>query len=96
MIPVTGRKTAAVPFGSVFDTVGGTPVLQYRYDVNHVIASSLPKPWWTQLNVLLAYAAHYNPVNFGRSLLRPSNNLYLAPGPPINAATYLITQLLGR
>ncbi len=38
----------------------------------------MPKPWRTHLNVLLAYAAHYNPVNFGCSLLRPSNNLYLA------------------
>jgi hypothetical protein len=78
--PAAGTQSYESSFekGLVFDTVGGKPVLQYRYDGNHVIASSLPRPWRTQLNVLLAYAAYYNPVNLGRSLVRPSNNLYLA------------------
>ncbi len=80
LAPAVGTRSYESCFekGLVFDTVGGKPVLQYRHDGNHVVASSLPKPWRTQLNVLLAYAAYYNPVNFGRSLLRPSNNLYLA------------------
>ncbi|MGB2986100.1 MAG: radical SAM protein [Phycisphaerae bacterium] len=78
--PAAGTRSYESNFekGLVFNTVGGKPVLQYQYDGNHVVASSLPKPWRTQLNVLLAYAAYYNPINLGRSLLRPSNNLYLA------------------
>jgi hypothetical protein len=80
LTPAVGTRSYEANFvsGLVFDSVGNRPVLQYQFDGNHVVASSLPKPWWTQLNVLLAYAAHYNPVNFGRSLLLPSNNLHFA------------------
>jgi radical SAM superfamily enzyme YgiQ (UPF0313 family) len=78
--PAAGTRSYESSFEKrlVFDTVSGNPVLEYQFDGNHVIASSLPKPWRTQLNVLLAYAVYYNPVNLGRSLVRPSNNLYLA------------------
>ena len=64
--------------GLVFDTVGGKPVEQWQFDGNHVVASSLPKPWRTQLNVLMAYALYYNPVNLVRSVVRPANSLWLA------------------
>ncbi len=78
--PAAGTRSYESNFEKrlVFETVGGKPILQYRWDGNHVIASSLPKPWRTQLNMLLAYAAYYNPINLGRSLVRPSNTLYLA------------------
>ncbi len=78
--PAVGTRSYEANFenGFVFDSVGNRRVLQYQFDGNHVIASSLPEPWRIQLNVLLAYAAYYNLVNLGRSLVRPSNNLYLA------------------
>ena len=80
LTPAVGTRAYEANFenGHVFDSVGKRPVLQYQFDGNHVVASSLPKPWRTQLNVLLAYASYYNPVNFVRTLLRPSNKLYLA------------------
>jgi hypothetical protein len=64
--------------GLVFETVAGKPVLQWQFDGNHVVASSLARPWRTQLNLLLAYALFYNPVNLVRSVLRPRGSLYLA------------------
>ncbi len=80
LTPAVGTRSYEETFekGLVFDTVGNRPVLQYQFDGNHVIASSLPKPWRTQLNVLIGYAAYYNPLNLLRTLLRPSNTLYLA------------------
>ena len=78
--PAAGTRSYESSFekGLVFDTVGGKPVLQYQYDGNHVIASSLPKPWQVQINVLLAYALYYNPINLARTLARPASKLYLA------------------
>ena len=53
-------------------------MLQYQFDGNHVVASASPEPWRAQLNVLLAYASYYNPINLARALLRPANSLYRA------------------
>jgi len=62
----------------VFERVAGKPVEQWQFDGNHVVASSLERPWRTQRNVLLAYAMYYNPVNLVRALVRPGNSLALA------------------
>ena len=80
LTPAVGTRSyeAAFENGFVFDTVGGKRVLQWQFDGNHVVASSLPQPWWTQLNVLLAYASYYNPLNLVRALARPANSLFLA------------------
>ncbi|MHC4066151.1 MAG: B12-binding domain-containing radical SAM protein, partial [Planctomycetota bacterium] len=80
LTPAVGTRAYEASFekGLVFDTVGGDPVLQYQFDGNHVVASSSAKPWRTQLNVLLAYAWYYNPINLARALMRPANSLYLA------------------
>ena len=80
LTPAVGTRSYEAYYenGLVFDTVGGKPVLQYQFDRNNVVASSLPKPWRTQLNMLLAYVIYYNPVNFVRSLVRPANRLALA------------------
>lgn len=64
--------------GLVFESIGGQPVHQWQFDGNHVVASTLPQPWRTQLNVLLAYATYYNPLNLIRSVVRPTNSLFLA------------------
>jgi radical SAM superfamily enzyme YgiQ (UPF0313 family) len=50
--------------------VGGRPVEEYQYDGNHCVATSDPKPWRRQVNMLLSYAAFYNPLNFVRSMFR--------------------------
>ncbi len=78
--PAVGTRSFESSFenGLCFDSVGGRRVEQFHNDGNHVISSSSPNPWRTQLNVLLAYALYYNPINLVRSLLRPSNTLFLA------------------
>ncbi len=80
LTPAVGTRSYDANFekGLVFDTIGGDPVLQCRFDGNHVVSSSLPKPWLTQLNVLLAYCRYYNPVNLVRSIVRPANSLVAA------------------
>ncbi len=78
--PAVGTRAYEANYerGDVFDTVGGRAVLQYQFDGNHVVASSLGKPWQTQFNVLLAYCSYYNPINLVRVILKPSNKLRLA------------------
>ncbi|UCG16556.1 MAG: radical SAM protein, partial [Phycisphaerales bacterium] len=80
LTPAVGTRAYEANYqkGLVFDKVGGRRVLEYQFDGNHVVASSLAEPWRTQLNVVLAYAAYYNPVNLIRSVVRPSNSLFLA------------------
>ncbi|MFH0983649.1 MAG: radical SAM protein [Planctomycetota bacterium] len=80
LTPAVGTRSYEANFenGSVFDRVGGRPVLQYQFDGNHVVASAKSKPWRTQLNVVLAYAWYYNPISLARTLIRPSNRLFLA------------------
>jgi radical SAM superfamily enzyme YgiQ (UPF0313 family) len=80
LTPAVGTRSYEANFtnGAVFDTVGGQPLRQWQFDGNHVVASTLPKPWRTQLNVLVAYAWFYNPVNLVRSTIRPANSLFLA------------------
>ncbi|MCH7993916.1 MAG: B12-binding domain-containing radical SAM protein [Planctomycetes bacterium] len=80
LTPAVGTRSYEPLFenGSVFDTVGKRPVRQHQFDGNHVVASTSRKPWRNQLNVLCAYAAYYNPINFVRTLVRPANSLYLA------------------
>jgi hypothetical protein len=47
----------------------GNQVLEdRRFDGNHCIATDDPHPWQKQLNIYLAYASFYNPVNFVRAV----------------------------
>lgn len=80
LTPAVGTRSYEANFenGLVFESVGNRPVLQYQFDGNHVVATESRKPWRGQINVLLAYASYYNPVNLVRTLLRPSNSLSLA------------------
>jgi len=80
LTPAVGTRSYDANFEKklVFDTVGGQPVLQYQFDGNHVVASSSFKPWRAQVNVLLAYASYYNPINLTRTLVRPAKSLYVA------------------
>lgn len=54
----------------IFKSVAGEPVPQAFQDGNHVAASGHPRPWEKQFNLLRAYVAFYNPVNFLRVLLK--------------------------
>jgi radical SAM superfamily enzyme YgiQ (UPF0313 family) len=64
MTPSPGTKLFEGTFekGLVIDSAGGKKVLPYMYDGNYVVASSLPRPWKKQINLLLAYAFMYNPL----------------------------------
>lgn len=66
--------------GIIFKTLDGQRVDDYLWDGNHVISIGSSKPWQLQRNVLLAYAAFYNPINLVRAFLRPHrkwSDLYL-------------------
>ncbi len=80
LTPAVGTRSYEANFenGLVFETVGKRPLGQYQFDGNHVVASESRHPWRMQVNVLLAYASYYNPVNFVRTLVRPTNTLYMA------------------
>lgn len=80
MTPSNGSKGYGEMFASrlVFESVGGQPVEQHMLDGNHVVASSLDKPWKKQLNILAAYGYFYNPLRFLIALARPKSRLYFA------------------
>jgi radical SAM superfamily enzyme YgiQ (UPF0313 family) len=79
LTPAVGTRAYEANYENalVFDSVGGRPVLEHQFDGNHVVATASRKPWRMQLNVLLAYASFYNPLNLLRTLIRPANSLYL-------------------
>jgi radical SAM superfamily enzyme YgiQ (UPF0313 family) len=54
--------------GLVLNQVADQKVEDYQYDGNHCIATEDPKPWRKQLNIYLAYASFYNPLNFVRAV----------------------------
>ena len=72
MTPSAGTKLYEQTFtaGQVFNRVGGRDVLPHMYDGNYVVASSHPRPWRKQLNMLIGYASFYNPLWLAMSLLR--------------------------
>lgn len=55
--------------GTLYKSVGGDPVPQAFQDGNHVAASRHCRPWWRQINILIAYATFYNPLNTLRVLV---------------------------
>src|SRR5262249_43524704 len=54
--------------GMVIEQAGEHKVEDYQYDGNHCIATEDPNPWRKQLNIYLAYASFYNPLNFVRAI----------------------------
>jgi len=52
----------------VIEQANGQKVEDYQYDGNHCIATEDPNPWRKQLNIYLAYASFYNPLNFVRAI----------------------------
>jgi hypothetical protein len=72
LTPWAGSQGYEQPFrdGLVLSTVGGQPIEQYQYDGNHCLATSDAHPWRRQINMLVSYAAFYNPLNLLLALPR--------------------------
>jgi radical SAM superfamily enzyme YgiQ (UPF0313 family) len=70
LIPSVGSKGYEQPYedGMVIEQAGKEKVEDYRYDGNNCIATHDPNPWRKQLNLYVAYASFYNPLNFVRTL----------------------------
>jgi len=77
MTPSAGTKLYEGTFtnGQVFKSVGGRVVEPHMYDGNYVVASSLPRPWRKQLNLLMGYLFFYNPLWLVMILLRKKNKV---------------------
>ena len=54
--------------GMVIEQAGQKKLEDYQYDGNHCIATEDLRPWRKQLNIYLAYARFYNPINFVRAI----------------------------
>ena len=72
LTPWAGSQGYEQPFrdGLVLSTVGGQPIEEYQYDGNHCLATSDAHPWRRQINMLVSYAAFYNPLNLLLALPR--------------------------
>jgi radical SAM superfamily enzyme YgiQ (UPF0313 family) len=72
LTPSVGSKGYEEPYeqGMVIDQAGRSKVEDWHYDGNHCIATHDPHPWRKQLNIYLAYATFYNPLNFVRTILQ--------------------------
>jgi hypothetical protein len=70
LMPSIGSKGYEEPYekGMVITQAGDEKLEDYRYDGNHCIATHDPKPWKKQLNLCLAYASFYNPLNLVRAV----------------------------
>ncbi|HXG11011.1 MAG TPA: radical SAM protein [Gemmataceae bacterium] len=70
LTPSVGSKSYEEPFrqGMVIEQAGNRKLEEYQYDGNHCIATNDPHPWRKQLNIYLAYASFYNPLNFVRAV----------------------------
>ncbi|HID78045.1 MAG TPA: radical SAM protein [Planctomycetaceae bacterium] len=72
LIPMTGSRSYERLYqdGLVLSRVGTQPVEDYMYDGNRTICTRCRHPWLRQINMLLGYAAFYNPLNLARALLQ--------------------------
>jgi hypothetical protein len=70
LTPSVGSKGYEEPFEKrmVIGQAGNKKLEDYHYDGNHCIATEDPNPWRKQLNIYLAYASFYNPLNFVRAI----------------------------
>ena len=70
LTPSVGSRSYEQAFrdGLVLRRVAGRPVEEYQFDGNHCVATADPYPWRKQINMLLSYAAFYNPINLLRAL----------------------------
>jgi radical SAM superfamily enzyme YgiQ (UPF0313 family) len=72
LTPLVGSRGYEAPFqeGVVLSDLGDLPVDDYLYDGNHCICTRSSRPGLRQMNMLLGYAAFYNPLNLLRAVFR--------------------------
>jgi radical SAM superfamily enzyme YgiQ (UPF0313 family) len=78
LTPSVGSKGYEEPYqkGMVIGQAGDQKLEDYHYDGNHCIATEDPNPWRKQLNIYLAYASFYNPLNFARAVVNWNDPLW--------------------
>src|SRR5262249_18400959 len=78
LTPSVGSKSYEEPYreGLVMESANGHPIQDHHFDGNHCIATADARPFLKQLNVYLAYASFYNPLNFVRTVLRWNDPLW--------------------
>lgn len=78
LTPSVGSKGFEEPYekGMVIEQANGSKVEEYQFDGNHCIASDDPQPWRKQLNIYLAYASFYNPVNLLKAVANWNDPLW--------------------
>jgi len=71
LTPSVGSKGYEEPFqeGMVIGQAGSQKLEDHHFDGNHCIATKDSNPWRKQLNIYLAYASFYNPLNFTKAIL---------------------------
>lgn len=81
LTPASGSKLLEGTYtsGQVFKSVGGKRVTPHMHDGNYVVASTHPRPWTKQLNMILGYAYFYNPVWFVTNLIRGRTRVSTKP-----------------
>jgi len=81
MTPSPGTKLYEGTYaqGLVVESAGGRKAESYMFDGNYVVASSLPRPWRKQINMLLGYAFMYNPIWFVVALWRRKTKVGMKP-----------------
>jgi radical SAM superfamily enzyme YgiQ (UPF0313 family) len=78
LTPSVGSKGYEEPYekGMVIGQAGNNKLEDYHYDGNHCIATEDANPWRKQLNIYLAYASFYNPLNFVRAIVNWKDPLW--------------------
>jgi len=78
LMPMVGSRLYESLFdqGIVVSQVGSSKVVDHLYDGNHVIASRHGSPFQRQIDIIRAYTAFYNPINFARKLCRLGDPMY--------------------
>jgi radical SAM superfamily enzyme YgiQ (UPF0313 family) len=78
LTPSVGSKGFEENFqkGLVIGQAGDKKLEDYQYDGNHCIATEDSNPWKKQLNIYLAYASFYNPLNFVKAILNWKDPLW--------------------
>lgn len=81
MTPSPGTKLYEGTFEQrlVLRSAGGRKALPFMFDGNYVVASSHPRPWRKQFNLLLGYAFMYNPIWFATALFRRKTKVGMKP-----------------
>lgn len=61
--PSPGSRLIDKTYGDseVIRSAGGREAQAYMHDGNYVVASTIPRPWNKQFNIMLAYLGFYNP-----------------------------------